>query len=153
MEYLLANWKLAAIAVLLATTVLLGKLWINEVRSGAAYRATVEQAGRDAKEEADKINAKHEQTVKDVSDAWNKQIQPARDGAVAAYKRRNPVGMRPGCGEVRLPGYATSAEVPDGAGQEPMAQPDAGFIRDCAEDALKIGMWQKFAIDNNLPAR
>lgn len=146
---------LAGAAALLA--VLFCTLWISTTRDYAQYKAEVVAAGKAAEKEAERINKQHEQTVEDVSNAWNSQLPLARKGAVAAYLATHPNSVPQPCG-CEVPRSTLSAGSVDGAGQEPVAtvpacQPDQQFIEDCAEDALKVGKWQQWADELGLKSQ
>lgn len=118
-----------------------------------------ELIGKQAEKEAEAVKALHQQTLEDVSNAWKKQLQPARDGAVAAYRAAHPERVwrqDSGCGIV--PGNASGNQGNDGGGKEPVAagqtcEPDAKFIEDSAQDALSIGIWRTWAVKNKLPVK
>lgn len=156
-KWLAENWRIAVMAILIGLVALFFNMWRDEVEDFAKFKGEVAAAGEAQKAETQRINDRHQKTLEDVSNAWNNQLQPARDGAVAAYQRRHPVGVSDS-GSGQVSGRAGSDQGNDAAGQEQMAvvpacQPDRQFIADCAEDALKVGVWQLFATENNLPVR
>ena len=109
-----------------------------------------EQAERKAKEIED-----HQQKVlEDVTNEWNKKLPKVREDAVAAYKRRYPnLGLRlPNAGSSQMPGTSCVPEGTNGASEEQVVV-GTGFIRDSAEDALKIEMVRKWVRENNIPVK
>lgn len=155
---LLANWKYVAIAALSAALAVTWSLYRGKAADLTDYRATVAAEGRIAAEEKKRIEAHQQQVLEDVSNAWNAQIKPTREAAVAAYlARHRPADVRPADGVLYRPGsgslpeFADRPERADGSGQE--CRPDEALIKDCADDALKIGAWQAWARMNNLPVR
>lgn len=146
MTFLLSNWRLVLIAALIASNGLLWALWRHSVKSFDDYKIAVIAEGERAKQEAEAINKLHQKTLEDVSNAWAKQLPKIREGAVTAFLNRYPLGLRPATNQGCLPGNAESPEVANGTSEEPMAD----FVRDCAEDAGKVGAWQEWARLNKL---
>lgn len=157
MIFLLENWKALVLAALVAAALSFFGLWRHEVKAFDAFKIEVKALGKQAEIEAKRVNDLHDQTVKDVSNAWNTALPKVRDNAVRNYAAAHPDRVRDAsCGPV--PGHAGGPSSPDGAGKEQMAagqacQPDDQFIRDAAEDALKIGTWQDWARRNSLPVK
>lgn len=154
MTFLSSNWKYVVIGVLLASNALFWNLWQSKSEELAIFRAEVnvlaEQAERKAKETED-----HQQKVlEDVSNAWNAKLPKVREDAVAAYKRRYPnLGLRlPNAGSSQMPGTSCVPEGTNGASEEQVVI-GTGFIRDSAEDALKIEMIRKWVRENNIPVK
>lgn len=144
--FLISNWRYILIAALIASNGLLWALWRHSVESFDNYKIAVIAEGERAKQEAEAINKLHQKTLEDVSNAWAKQLPKIREGAVTAFLNRYPLGLRPATNQGCLPGNAESPEVVNGTGEEPMAN----FVRDCAEDAGKVGAWQEWARLNKL---
>ena len=159
MIFLLANWKLCAMAALVASTTLFFGLWRHESNAFSAYQTSIKVAGEVAKVEAKRVNDLHQKTLEDVSNAWNSQLKPARDGAVAAYLNHQRVF--PSTDQVRLSSAGDGSKGTDATGPERVApdagqvtcQPDAGLIQDSAQDALMIQKWQEWATLNALPVK
>ena len=150
MPFLLSNWKLVLIGALSLLLTLTFKLWRDEVRAFDIYRAEVKTLGEHAQREKARLEKDHNQLVKELTDAWPKNLDAARANAVAAYaaRLRNP---DPGSGGLsRAP---ARAEAPDVPGEERMAACPPGFIEDAAEDALRITEWQAWASGMRLPLR
>ena len=105
MTWLIANWKLALIAILLASNALFFKLWRGEVEDFSFFRAQVqaigEQAAKEAraKESADKLR-------KEQADAENKRTTAALQSDLDRLRRANS-------GKGGLSGPAPSAGSPD----------------------------------------
>lgn len=154
MTFLSSNWKYVVIGVLLASNALFWNLWQSKSEELAIFRAEVnvlaEQAERKAKETED-----HQQKVlEDVSNAWNAKLPKVREDAVAAYKRRYPnLGLRlPNAGSSQMPGTPCIPQGANGTSEEQVVV-GTGFIRDSAEDALKIEMIRNWVHENNLKVR
>jgi len=149
MIFLLANWKLVLIGLLLATTALCFKLWRGEVRDFALFKAQVEVLGKAAAAEKQRIEAAHAKTTKEIKDAIPKQIAAARSHAVRNYVARLPVS--PGGSGVSA--IARGAAGIDAAGKEPVAACRPGFIEDAAQDAATLTAWQDWARQIGFPVR
>ena len=155
---LLANWKYVAIAALSAALAVTWSLYRGKAAELTDYRSTVAAEGRIAAEEKKRIEAHQQQVLEDVSNAWNAQIKPTREAAVAAYlARHRPTDVRhsdgvlyrPGSGS--LPEFADRPKRIDGASEE--FRPDEALIKDCADDAMKVEAFQTFVIMNGLPVK
>ena len=149
MMFLISNWRYILIAALIASNGLLWALWRHSVADFDNYKIAVIAEGERAKQEAEAINKLHQKTLEDVSNAWAKQLPKIREGAVTAFLNRYPLGLRPATNQGCVSRDADSPEVTHGASEEPMAD----FVRDCAEDALKIQLWQEWVISNKLEVR
>lgn len=149
MMFLISNWRYILIAALIASNGLLWALWRHSVADFDNYKIAVIAEGEWAKQEAEAINKLHQKTLEDVSNAWAKQLPKIREGAVTAFLNRYPLGLRPATNQGCLPGNAESPEVINGTSEESVSCP-AEFIRDCADDAGKIGAWQEWARLNKL---
>jgi type II secretory pathway pseudopilin PulG len=143
MTFLLANWKLILVAILIAACGLFYGLW----QSSEAKLAKVKAAGEYAQQEAERINAIHEKAFKETQDAWAIAVPTIRANAVAEYRKRNP-GLC-NASQVSVPGTPQGSQGADGAGKEQLAC-SAEFIRDCGEDAGKVGAWIMWAYKNQL---
>lgn len=152
MTFLLSNWRYVLIAVLIASNALSYKLWRHSITEFDNYKITILAEGERAKQEAEAINKLHQKTLEDVSNAWAKQLPKIREGAVTAFLNRYPLGLRPTTNQGCLPGHAESPEVTHGTGEESVSCP-ADFVRDCAEDAGKVGAFQEWVRMNNLEVR
>ena len=143
MLWAITNWKLILIGLLSALLALTFKLWRDEARAFAVFEAKVEVLGKQAEAEKKRVEADHKRIAKEMSDAWAKNLEAARDGAVRNYAAR----MRRDAGGRAVPGAAAGAPSPDGAGKEQVAAcaPDEQFIRDAAEDAARLTEWQVWA--------
>lgn len=135
-------WIIAMLcAVGLAAT---GYAYIGERDEFTKFRATSEQAGKDATEREAKLKDEHSKNLKEVRQAYEDQIPGIRADAVVAYKLRFPnagsCGVRPS---------APGKPVDDGAGQKLLVDPK--FIEDCGDDAAKLTAWQELCKRNNCP--
>jgi hypothetical protein len=158
MGLLLKEWKLALIAVLSAVIVLLYNLWQSEVKDFAEFKGAVVVLGQEAEKEAKRVNALHEQTLKETRDEWNKQLPGIRNVAIDNYIRRFPRGL---CGSPsggKVPGSAHGAEASDGTKPERVASGETTgsaeqdtFVAECAKDAGKLRSLRSWVVDNKLP--
>ena len=107
------------------------------------FKAEVAVLGKQAEAEKKRVEADHKRIAKEMSDAWAKNLEAARAGAVRNYAAR----LRRDAGGRAVPGDAAGAKAPDGAGKEQVAAcaPDEQFIRDAAEDAARLTEWQLWA--------
>lgn len=147
MMFLISNWRYVLIALLIASNALTYKLWQRSVTAFDDYKIAVIAEGERAKQEAEAVNKLHQQTLEDVSNAWAIQLPSIRAGAVTAFLNRYPLGLRPATNQGCLPGHADSPKEPDGTSEEQL------FVRDCAEDAGRLGLWQEWARKNMLEVR
>lgn len=154
MTFLLANWKYILIAALTATNILFYNLWQGSKEGFTTYQTEVRVLGEEAERKAKEVEAHHQKVLEDVSNAWNKQLPAIRQNAVAAYKRRYPnIGLRlPNAGSGKLPGDTNVPQGTNGTSEEQVVV-GTGFIRDSAEDALKIEMIRKWVRENNIPVK
>lgn len=149
MMFAIANWKLILIGLLVATTALCFKLWREEVRAHALFKAQVEVLGKAAATEKKRIEEAHIKTTKEIKDAIPKQIAAARSHAVRNYIARLPVSS----GGSGVSGTANSAGGINAARQEPVAACRPEFIEDAAQDAATLTAWQDWARQIGFPVR
>jgi|LakMenEpi03Aug12_release.lakeMendotaPanAssembly.Ray.scaffolds.fasta_scaffold03608_51 hypothetical protein len=140
MTFLLSNWKLVLIGLLIIATGLFYKLWREEVRSFAVFKAQVETLGKAAQVEKERIEREHSKITKEIKDAIQKKVAAARTNAVANYIASLPVDS----GSCGVSGTSNSPDGTNAAGEERMVA-STGFIQDCAQDAATIGLWQEWA--------
>jgi len=147
--WLLKNWKLAVIAVLALALGVTFKLWRGEVRDFAVFKAQVEVLGKQAEAEKKRVEAENKRIAKEMSDAWAKNLEVARDNAVRNYAAR----LRRDAGRSAVPKPATGAKAPAGAGKEQVAAcaPDEQFVRDAAEDAARVEEAREFFQRHKFP--
>lgn len=145
----LKNWTLVAIAVLALALGVTFKLWRSEARAFAVFQAQVEVLGKAAEAEKKRVEAENKRIAKEMSDAWAKNLEVARDNAVRNYAAR----MRRDAGRSAVPGAAAGAKAPVGTGKEQVAAcaPDEQFIRDAAEDAARVEEAREFFRRHQFP--
>ena len=148
MTFLLTNWKLVIIGILLVSNAFFFKLWREEVRAFAVFKAQVEVLGKAAQVEKERIEREHEKVTKEIKDAIPKKIAVARGAAVANYIASLPVGSS-SCG---VSGAADSTGRVDGSREESIPTSGA-FIQDCAQDAATVGLWQSWARGVGFPVK
>lgn len=134
-------WIIAAVCAAGAATA--GYVYMQERDEFTTYRATSEQAGKDAKARETKLKADHADNLKQVRKDYEDQIPAIRSAAVAAYKLRYPTS---GSG---LCATSTSKPVDDGASKKLLVDPK--FVEDCGDDAAKLTAWQDLCKRNNCP--
>ena len=135
------------IAALLALALsIMTNLYMKKRDEMAAFVAQVEITGEQAKKEKEAIEKKHEETLADIRNHYEKLIPAVRAGAVANYKLRYP---NSGCSGVSATG--SSNQVDDGTGAQSVVADT--FIQDCGDDAHKLGAWQAYCIKNNCPVK
>lgn len=143
-EFLGRNWRVVVVALLVGWAGLATKWWRETARDFRDYKVKQQDV-------ADAAKAQYDQTVEDVSNAWNNALPSVRSGAVNAYCRTHACGMLqqpPGGGQ------AVSPQGTDAATQESVpCDPDFDLVRDAAEDALKVLGWQSWAKENQLPVK
>lgn len=154
MRLLIANWKYVLIAALTATSILFYNLWQGTKEDFATYKTEVRVLGEEAERKAKEIEDHQQKVLEDVSNAWNAKLPKVREDAVAAYKRRYPnIGLQlPNAGSSQMPGTPCVPEGTNGTSEEQVVV-GTGFIRDSAEDALKIEMIRKWVRENNIPVK
>lgn len=156
MTFLLSNWKLVLIGILLATNALLWRLWRAEVEHFYTYESQTKVIGEEAERKAREIEASHKIVLQGVKDEFNKQLPKVREDAVANFKRRYVNSLPYNAGGSNLSGTTGVPQGIDGASQEPVDDsatcPDK-FIKDSAEDALTIEMVHKWVHENKIPVK
>lgn len=154
MRLLIANWKYVLIAALTATTLMFYNLWQGTKEDFTTYKTEVRVLGEEAERKAKEIEDHQQKILEGVKNAWNAKLPKVREDAVAAYKRRYPnLGLRlPNAGSGEMPGTSSIPQGTNGTSEEQVVV-GTGFIRDSAEDALKIEMIRKWVRENNIPVK
>lgn len=154
MRLLIANWKYVLIAALTATTLMFYNLWQGTKEDFTTYKTEVNVLAEQAERKAKEIEDHQQKVLEDVTNEWNKKLPKVREDAVAAYKRRYPnLGLRlPNAGSSQMPGTPCIPQGANGTSEEQVVV-GTGFIRDSAEDALKIEMIRNWVHENNLKVR
>lgn len=152
MRLLIANWKYVLIAALTATTLMFYNLWQGTKEDFTTYKTEVRVLGEEAERKAKEIEDHQQKVLEDVSNAWNAKLPKVREDAVAAYKRRYPTSLQPSACSGKLPGDTNVPQGTNGTSEEQVVV-GTGFIRDSAEDALKIEMVRKWVRENNIPVK
>ena len=149
MLWALTNWKIILIGILSALLALTFKLWRDEARAFAVFQAEVDVLGRQAEAEKKRVEADHKRIAEEMSNAWAKNLEAARDNAVRNYAAR----MRRDARRSAVPGDATGAKASAGAGKEQVAAcaPDEQFVRDAAEDAARVEEAREFFQRHKFP--
>ena len=113
--------------------------YIDDKKQLSALQAVIEQADSQAHEQ----QKQQEQTFKEVEHESNTN----RDILVAYYD-----GLLRDKSKTHASANAKRTTRPDAATTEPMAcERNYGFEKACALDAMYLGMWQKWAIENHIP--
>ena len=154
MRLLIANWKYVLIAALTATTLMFYNLWQGTKEDFTTYKTEVRVLGEEAERKAKEIEDHQQKILEGVKNAWNAKLPKVREDAVAAYKRRYPnIGLQlPNAGSSQMPGTSSIPQGANGTSEEQVVV-GTGFIRDSAEDALKIEMIRKWVRENNIPVK
>jgi len=148
MTFLFANWRIVLLAFLIASTALFFKLWREEVRAFAMFKAQVEVLGKAAEADKVRIQAEHAKVTKEIQDAIPKKIATARSNAVANYIASLPDNS----GSCVLSGVANGSSGVDATGEESIPASGA-FIQDCAQDAATVVLWQSWARGVGFPVK
>lgn len=148
MTFLLANWRIILLALLLASTAFFFKLWREEVRAFAKFQAQVEVLGKAAEADKIRIEAEHAKVTKEIKDAIPKKLAVARSNAVANYIASLPVDS----GSCSVSGLANGSSRTDATSEESIPASGA-FIQDCAQDVATIGLWQSWARGVGFPVK
>ena len=148
MTFLLANWKLVLIGLLILSTGFFFKLWREEVRAFAVFKAQVEVLGKAAQVEKERVEREHQKVTQEIRNEIPKKIAVARGAAVANYIASLP--PHSSCGGVS--GAADSSGGTDAASAESIPASGA-FIQDCAQDAATVGLWQSWARGVGFPVK
>ena len=148
MTFLISNWKLALIGLLILSTGMFYKLWREEVRAFAIFKAQVEVLGKAAQAEKDRIEREHSKTTKEIKDALPKKIAAARSNAVANYLASLPNDPR----SCVMPSSSVGSSGANAAGEEHLST-SAGFVQDCAQDAATIGSFQEWVRGIGFPVK
>lgn len=142
-KFIADNWKLIAIAALVAGNAFFFHLWQSTKDEYLTYAGGVTAVAKQAIADKERIESERDDNLKKVKE-HETNLPTVRAGAVAAYLR-----MHPNTGSGAMPGIAQSKQADDGAGKE--CVPDAAFVEDAADDADKIASWQEWAIRNKVP--
>ena len=145
---LLANWRMVALAALLAANAATVALWRHAANHLDDLRAEVRASERVALAEKRAAEAHQTQVLQEVTDAWVSALPGVRADAVRRYLARRVQQQPAAVGH--LPGQAQSAPATDGAAEE--CRPDERLIAACAEDAFKVILWQRWAVKNGIEA-
>lgn len=118
------------------------------------FEAATESLGKAQAARTAEINRRQQQNHERAKHELRKTYQAAADNAVRNYLARTRWLRHdedPGRGP--MPGPAGSDAGNDAAGRECLAagQPDHAFIEACARDAGRLGVWQSWAVDNQVP--
>ena len=154
MRLLIANWKYVLIAALTATTLMFYNLWQGTKEDFTTYKTEVRVLGEEAERKAKEIEDHQQKILEGVKNAWNAKLPKVREDAVAAYKRRYPnIGLQlPNAGSSQMPGTSSIPQGANGTSEEQVVV-GSGFIRDSAQDALKIEMIRQWVRENNIPVK
>jgi len=159
MTFLLANWKLIVIAVLLILLGQMTRLYIDkrddlmiEKANFTTFVARVDELGKDTKDKLDKDKAEQLMNLEKVKADHEKQITEVRDSAVARYlARRVRANASTDSGSSGVRADGAGLRLDDGTSKE--CRLDEEFIQDAAEDADKLGAWQEYCRLNNCPVK
>ena len=137
-------WGIAALMAFAAAFCL--HLYQSERDAFTTHRAKVEAIAEAQQAQIEKDKQQAEENLKQVRKYYEDRIPDIRYAAVRNYRLRYPNTC-----SCALPGNAASIQVDDGASQKCVA--DEQFIRDAAEDAVKVGAFQDWCKRNNCPIK
>jgi hypothetical protein len=152
MIWLLANWKLAAVAI--AFTILAGTASLFHVerdRARAALEiaelnlAAMDAAGKAQAKATDAANLEAAEITRRATDALVSQLADARDRGDAVARRLRVLAAAGH--DCSLPGVTVTAPgasgTPGGAsGEGVTADPLTGYTRACEADSARLAGWQ-----------
>ena len=159
---LLSNWKLVAIAALSAALGLMTHLWLGAEDGKKSleieFKLKVAQAEAQTKEVRDRST----KTVETINANHQALLAKAESNAVANYLKAHPpgsgrpVGLGSGTfGVLPTTPLASTASLAESASRAYASPgecvPPERFIKDCADDALQVTEWQRWARGNKLP--
>lgn len=104
MIWLMANWRLALIGTLFATTLLAGALWRKAADDFADYRAQVTALGDAQKLSTEKLVEEQLQITEDIQHGYEAAID---------YLRSHPVRVRAQSGTGAMPGLSSPSTGAD----------------------------------------
>ena len=159
-EFALANWKFIVIAALAAALIVVANAYVDLRDEFVGYKASVAVLAESAEREVEKKEQEGRENLAKVRGDYENKIETIRSNAVANYTaRREPV--RPAssvrnanAGSGSVSGSGSGLRLDDGASKEcVVAQPDAAFIEDAADDAAKLSAWQEYARLNGIEVK
>lgn len=142
-KFIADNWKLIAIAALVAGNAFFFHLWQSTKDDYLTYAGGVIAVAKQAISDKERVESERNENLEKVKE-HEANLPAVRAGAVAAYLR-----MHPGASCSAMPGITQGKQANDGAGKE--CVPDAVFIEDAADDADKINEWIMWAVANHIP--
>ena len=158
LSFLISNWRVILVAGLIALCGVFFKLWREDVRSFKAYKVTQQAAYEVALAEKKQVESHQEEVLTNVSNAWNAQIKPLQQAAVARYiahygstgiECNHPVGVQQQSVQT-LPGPAANTQGSSSTEQERVVACTGDFISACAEDALARKLTAQWAEQNKI---
>lgn len=146
-------WREILLALLAFAVIALGDRLFTAKGDYTRMQARVEAKAAQDKADAVTQAKVHAAALKKVKEHYENQLTEVRAYAVEAYRRNRPVWPAATVVVREQSRYAdqngqaaNSAGAPDGAGEKQLAsgtcEPDERFIKDAAEDALKIRSFQ-----------
>lgn len=143
-KFIANNWKLIAIAALIAGNVFFFHLWQSTKDEYLAYAGGVTAVAKQAIADKERVESERDANLTKVKE-HEANLPTVRAGAVAAYLR-----MHPSASCSSMPGITQGKQANDGAGKESVSDLSI-FIEDAADDADKIASWQEWAMRNKIP--
>lgn len=155
-------WREIMLALLAFAVIALGDRLFAAKGDYTRLQARVEAKAAQDKADAVMQAKVHAAALKTVKEHYENQLPEVRASAVEAYRRNRPVWpaatvvvREQPSGADQNGQAANSAGAPDGAGEKQLAagtcEPDERFIKDAAEDALKIRSFQLWIRANGFP--
>lgn len=143
-KFITDNWKLIAIAALVAGNAFFFHLWQSTKAEYLTYAGGVTAVAKQAIADKERVESERDANLTKVKE-HEANLPTVRAGAVAAYLR-----MHPSTSCSAMPGITQGKQANDGASKESVSDLSI-FIEDAADDADKIVQWQEWAMRNKIP--
>lgn len=145
---LFSGWTIYIILALVASNAFFYALWKDVSKEVIAF----ETAGKIAKEEKDRVETQHNETLKEVTNAWEKYSKDSTRRALAAYDAKHSWAtcVQPSTVQVPVPGNANGSEILHGPESERRTC-TAEFIGACVDDAAFRILVRRWTLRNQLP--
>ena len=122
-----------------------------------SFVAQTKAEGEAAQKDKIRIEAEHQTNLEVIRNEYNDKLPQVRNNAVRNYLATHTgMSVNKNTSGGSLSGSSGSTKGTNGASQEQgtaLCEPDKSFIQDAADDASKIGSWQKWATLNKFPIK
>ncbi len=130
--FLLSNWRMVALAALVAANALTFGLWRHTANAFTQYRADIVALGKVQEAATNQAIAEQKQITKDVQDGYQQSID---------YLRSHPVRVRSQPGPGSMPGLSQPASGTDETSDYPIPAA-AELAAGCAETTNQLNFLQ-----------